>query len=305
MAKNTAGRPGLTQNIFNLLMLALSLINEPGYRLADKTAVATRLGLDVEATDRLFAMLEILASEEVLPVPLEFSKDGSEVSAEEKSEIFCKLRLTPAEWDAVSEALESLGIPRENPFHQALYAAAGPYDPEASPMDFETPEVIESLSRLTDAIPEGQPVTFDYVHVGSDVTQRRHVLPVELHPNAKRLYLKALDYDRGGQVRNFLVNNISHVTLEASRTLPESDAENNIVTLTFSDPIYYNLFEWNDSVVKSRPGETTVVIDMPWFGNDWLPRRIRACRGTCTTNSAELDERVAALSREPLPTVAP
>jgi predicted DNA-binding transcriptional regulator YafY len=301
MAKNPAGRPGLNQTVFNLLSLVLALLEAPGYQTAEKDVVSGRLGLDKAETGHLFALLEALSNEGVLPDPLEFSADGSAVYSTRNSNLSPRLRLTSREADAVAEALEALGVDADSPFSKSLLAAIGPSGSEPAEIA-EVPEVVDALSSLAYAVAQERDVTFDYVHVGGTGTpERRHVKPVELHPNSKRLYLKGLDYDREGNERNFLVNNISNVEILAPGRLDAAQAENNKVVLTFSDRTYYNLFEWNDSVLLSKEGEMPVVIETPWFGNDWLARRVRACRGTCTTDSEALDRRVAELRAEPLP----
>ena len=102
-------------------------------------------------------------------------------------------------------------------------------------------------------------------------------------------YLDAYDPSRQGE-RVFRLDRMTDVLIAPAEELPPEPRQTSPereVRITFRDRHYLELLAWPGLHVERDDG-SVVVTRIPYYGGEWLPRRIAACAGAAFTSDGEV-----------------
>ena len=295
-AKRGGGRKGSEELTRTLLALLGALDSEGDTITAD--AVASRLGISREKALRHIEMLCTVTNEQGTYLPLYMSDDGSEITLAFDGELRGRpCRLTVAETRALAHALDRIGLATDHPTRAALrssFAASGAADEDVSRIvaGDGAPEEADAISVCAQALLDGEGLTFPYQGAEDPIPRRRNVEPERLRHSDGHWYLDGYDVDRGGD-RSFRLDRMGEV--RASDTLvpvmePREPLERD-VELRFLDRTYLDVLDWPE-LHDLREVNGELVGTIPYYGGNWLVRRIAACGGGVTTSDFALAAQV-------------
>lgn len=295
----TSGRPGSLGEARELVALVASL-SEAGDALT-QDAVSSRLGVSAERASALIELVFTAAGADGARLPLVEETDGVTLAFSQGMR-GRRLRLTRSETVALAAALESLGVPTDDPLRARLEQSSS-----AEPVSEQLVERLVGgdaaacspvIEACADALARRSDLAFAYQKVEStEPAEERLVSPTRLHLEDGTWYLDAFDLHRQGE-RTFRIDRMAHPELRphAKRAgRPEPQRAQRLVRLTFADERYLSLLPWHDLRGAGHdPQSGAALFDTPFYGGAWLARMVAACGGTCTTTDPEL----AALVRD-------
>ena len=295
-ARRGGGRKGSEELTRTLLALLGALDSEGDTITAD--AVASRLGISREKALRHIEMLCTVTNEQGTYLPLYISDDGSEVTLAFDGELRGRpCRLTVAETRAIAHALDRIGLATDDPTRVALRSSfsANPAD-DGDVSRFLAgdggPEETEAISVCAQALLDGVALSFPYRGVEDPMPRRRTVEPERLRHSGSHWYLDGYDLDRGGE-RSFRLDRMGtpSVTDALPPSLEPREPVERDVELRFADRTYLDVLDWPD-LHDLHEDDGVLVGSIPYYGGEWLVRRIAACGGSVTTDDFALAAQV-------------
>lgn len=271
--------------------------------ILDVDTVSRRLCISREYAQQLLELIVTARGEEDTFIPLYYIKedDPSQVALAPSSQASGQpLRLTPAEHVALSSALNTLGLPNDDPLRQKIKDLAG----DGVPSDCDIQRCITSanasdafpaLMKCAEGMSDGKALRFEYQGSNDSHKHIRKVFPLSLQLVEGTWLLSAYDYARLAR-RSFRIDRMSSIHLipgkrPAELETPYGTTTQRSVNIQFEDPRYLTLFEWPGLKITShRNGVTSGVIPFYGASSKWLARHIAACGGTVTTDDQELNE---------------
>ena len=208
-----------------------------------------------------------------------------------------RVRLTASQAQACCEALDRLGIPRDETSRARIEAALYPLDFVAAPVSAQAAvddETLEILRKCAESIVGAEPgdnphevrqheVIFDYAGENDEkLVRRRHVIPLAIHIEEGAWCIDGHDLDAHG-MRHFEVARItnfnSHTKTAEKKTATISSREwdeNAYVGIVCNDEDAFNrLLSIEGAVCHDRKAR---VLRIPYGRADWLPRQLLALR---------------------------
>lgn len=246
-----------------------SLLNEPEQRIFDtlETLVfaydAASIRLDLHDS---YATLEIPASERLL-------------------------RLTSAEADALVDALQSMGLSREDELVKALVDTKtfletpgeerGPHLHTVT--EYADADVSQTVACACEDL-DHHVLQIEYRGTDNGSTQVRDVEPLRMFSENGHRYLQAFCLEADGW-RTFRIDRISSATLldrvfspRENAPRPSLDIDGECVA-TILVPAGRSLPNWKGMRASRAAEDGSVTIEMPWTGGNWLVRHIVALGG--------------------------
>lgn len=300
-----AGRPGALDEARELVALVASL-SEAGDALT-LDAVSSRLGVSPERAATLIELVLTAAGAEGSRLPLVEDPDGVTLAFSQGMR-GRRLRLTRAETIALAAALESLGVPDDDPLRRRLEDCTSEEPVSENLVErllgsADAPRA-SAIEACANALARRCDLAFSYrkPSLGGE-SEERLVSPRRLHLEDGTWYLDALDLRRQGK-RTFRLDRMDHPEPRPRATADEGSAgprEQRLVRLAFSDERYLSLLPWHDLRPAGRDERTgAALFDTPHFGGTWLARMVAACGGSCTTTDPELARQVRDCARSEL-----
>lgn len=228
------------------------------------------------------------------------------------------LRLTPAQAKACTRALDGIGMPKSHNLRQKLEQSFFPLDMS---IDNKTEPAAEQISaicealitcaqsitlakRTADSIPSISAPIVSFMYQGSNDTfaRTRRIVPLFLHAHEDTWLIEAFDIDAKAR-RTFrasliqephLTNQVSVVSL-GSPERPEGGK----VELTCNTYAASHVLTWDGAHVISQDGDS-LVIEVPYFRGDWLPRHVLSLGTNVTYKDARLSAEVRTIAAENL-----
>lgn len=271
--------------------------------ILDVDTISRRLCINREYAQHLLELIVTARGEEDTFIPLYYIKedDPSQVALTPRGQTSGQpIRLTPAEHVALSSALNTLGLPRDDPLRQKIKELAG----DGVPSDCDIQRCITSanasdafptLMKCAEGLSDGKALRFEYQGSNDSDKHIRKVFPLSLQLDEGTWLLSAYDYARLAR-RTFRIDRMSSIHLVPGERpteleTPYGTTTQRSVNIQFEDPRYLTLFEWPGlKVTGHRNGVTSGVIPFYGAGSKWLARHIAACGGTVTTDDQELNE---------------
>ena len=292
------GRKGGGERLRQMLVL-ISALDEAGDTLSVES-IRQRLSISREDAEKLMSMLVEVAGDEGSYVPLAMSDDGSEISlAYGDGAKGRAVRLTCAETFAILSALDQMGVPADDPMRKSVQEAFADTSVEAEDVErlsapLGTISAARTLEVCVRAIMDQTRLTFLYKGSRDDAARERTVDPTGVHQEDGIWYLDGFDIDRQAP-RVFRLDRASDAREKGKAEphpapRPNTDADHRLVTLTFDDAHYLDLFDWHETSRRDLP-DGSVVVRTPYLG-DWLPRHVAACGRHVSCNDAILMRRV-------------
>lgn len=296
MTRGAVGRPSADLRTRELIALIGALRDQGSSITAG--AISTRLGVSPERARELIMLILTSCTSTSAQLPLGISEDEDEL-------VLCfargvhgrPLRFTRGEAAAVEDALDLLGLPRDDALRDDVRAAYGPSGVDElgaaasrervdASLAHGQSEILEACSH---ALIEEAGLAFGYRGGSAGAPERRHVKPLALRVESERWYLDAYDYDREAG-RTFRIDRMAdpHVTGDMGADDPEASfGATRHVRIAFADEHLLELLEWPQLVIEGRE-RGRLVASIPYYGGPWLARRIAACGGSATTDDEEL-----------------
>lgn len=262
-------------------------------------AICERMGI---AEDEARSMMDIVcqASGESIGGLLISANDGeTEYTLQFPGRTGRPIRLTSAETIALLHALDVAGIDERDPLRARLEQAFSSADVESEEVRRalgSAQEHQEALLACARSIAESRSLSFRYQGMRDDTPRARRVLVRRVATEEGRWYAVALDLDLA-QERTFRVDRMTSWSVgKTVYDVPrEERQETRRVAITFSDPVYYQAFDWPGlEVVRGKDG--SLVGSIPYYdnGDTWLIRRICAGRGSITVDDERIMQQVRA-----------
>ncbi len=239
-----------------------------------------------------------------------------------------QLRLTPAQANAASTALDRLGIAPTSELRKSLEAAFFPKLTQedqgvrkdtagrdavatSAPHAPSTSGTLETCARAivrgTRTRPDahdvrGPVLSFGYRGANDPMTRTRRVVALRLRVHEGEVMLDAYDLDARGE-RTFRVGQMEHPALgEARHTVPvgsEGKTSERVVRVSCREPATDKVLGWEGVHILAR-GKGTTVVEVPYFRGDWLPRQLLSLGGLVTVDDEKLLREMRAIAREDL-----
>lgn len=303
-----AGRKGGMQEARELVAI-ISSLDHTGDSL-DVTAIAGRLGISEQDARHRMDLILAAGGEGAAVLPLSEEENSGRLTLEGGSGNHARrLRLTTSETVAVEAALNQMGIPANAPLRQKIAASLSsqrPGEPETTKTAKVTPpegssHTAEVLLQCSKAIAQLGMLDFSYQGIADKTPQQRHVDPRGLRNADGSWYLDAYDPSRQG-TRVFRLDRMTNVHIAPAEQLPPEAARTTVarvVRIEFHDRHYLELLAWPGLHVDRDDG-SVVRAHIPYYGGEWLPRRIAACGGTAHTNDGEVNSLAIAYAHRKL-----
>lgn len=305
------GRPDALSEARDLMSLLGALSREGD--MIDAETISARMGISHDQARKLLNLVLTSgsATQEYLPLS---SSDDSEtlLLISDRGVRGRPLRLTQQESIALVAALNTLGVPQEDPIRSTIHSGFDTSDINVetitrtlAPLDTTAPN--EALVSCVDALLSGCGISFSYRGLADDDQHVRHVIPQLLRHLDGHWYLDAFDLDRQN-ARTFRVDRMQDVHLSDLKEQPipstipaRGKGLTRLVELIFHDKTYLTLFDWPGLEVLDQQKDC-ITARIPYYNNagTWLIRRIAACAGTVTTGDRQLASAVAQYARDQL-----
>ena len=305
--RDSAGRPGGSQ-LTRLMLAILGGLSEDG-DMVNVHAVARRFSNSDDFAERLLESIKVLPAGEEFFLPLYFKDGDPDVALMGGGVRGRRLRLTKDETFALLAAFDRIGISEGNTLRKSIeetMVAPGVSTSEAQRTDAPSGggDTV-ALERCVAALCAGRRIRFLYQGRLDAIPLERHVVPTGIRQSEGAWYVDALDVTRGVS-RTFRSDRISGVEDEgpADRDRRSPEEGSRFVTIRFSDPSVLVTLWWPGlEVLEDHDG--SVLARIPYYGGDWLARRLAACGGTATTDDPELSRLVAEVAEGLLSTLSP
>lgn len=304
-----AGRKGGLQEARELVAI-ISSLDHAGDSL-DVETIAGRLGISEQDARHRMDLILAAGGEGAAVLPLSEGQDNDRLTLEGSSGSHVRrLRLTKSETVAVKAALDQMEIPADAPLRQKIAAslssqhsteAQAPAPPSEGGDESGNYRTAEALLQCSKAIAQLGMLDFSYQGVADKAPRRRHVDPRGLRNADGVWYLDAYDPSRQGE-RVFRLDRMTDVLIVSAEELPpepQQTSPEREVRITFRDRHYLELLAWPDLHVERDDG-SVVVTRIPYYGGEWLPRRIAACAGAAFTSDGEVKALAIAYARRKL-----
>lgn len=293
-----AGRKGGLQEARELVAI-ISSLDHTGDSLDVKT-IAGRLGISEQDARHRMDLILAAGGEGAAILPLSEGQDSGRLTLEGSSGSHARrLRLTRSETVAVRAALDQMEIPANAPLRQKIAASLSSQHPtngramatssEKTPTT-GNPHTAEALLQCSKAIAQLGMLDFSYQGVADKAPRRRHVDPRGLRNTDGAWYLDAYDPSRQGE-RVFRLDRMTDVLIAPGEELPpepQRASTEREVRIFFRDRRYLELLAWPGLRVERDEG-SAVFARIPYYGGEWLPRRIAACAATASTIDREVN----------------
>ena len=292
--RDGAGRPGSSE-MTRIILAILGGLSEEG-DMVNAHAVARRFSNSEDFAERLMESIKVLPAGEEFFLPLYFKDGDPDMALIEDGVRGRRLRLTRDETIALVAALDRVGISEGNSLRKRISAsmvAAGVSEDEAERCDAPSGDGDTTpLEACVRALCAGRRVGLLYQGRLDAEPRWRTVDPTGLHQAEGMWYVDAFDVDRQG-MRAFRADRIHDVEERGTATRHEqaASAQARLVDVCFRDPSVLTTLWWPGLEVVSQEGDR-VTARIPYYGGDWLARRLAACGGTATTDDPELARRV-------------
>ncbi len=307
-----AGRKGGLQEARELVAI-ISSLDGTGDSL-DVAAIAGRLGISEQDARHRMELILSASSEGAAVLPLSMDDANKRLILEGGSGSHARrLRLTRSETVAVQAALNQMGIPADAPLRQKVAASLAPSDPDDA-LVVHTPDtnanvpkasdsmcVAEAILLCSKAIAQLGMLDFSYQGTADKEPRRRHVDPRGLRNTDFTWYLDAYDPSRQGD-RLFRLDRMADIHIVPAEEVspePQESSSARMVRLAFRDRHYLDLLAWPGLRIDRDEG-SVIHARIPYYGGEWLPRRVAACAGTVTTSDGEVNTLVVAYARRKL-----
>lgn len=333
-ARGTRGRPraaGLGTDIATLCVLAREGSTTSAADLAALLDISERRAQETLRTISTETVVSSRSDDVLGPiVPLcNVGENGQVTRVDAPSHARMRqLRLTPAQAEAASTALDRLGIAPTSELRKSLEAAFFPKliqegqgvrkdtagrDAVATsaPHAPSTSGTLETCARVivrgTRTRPDahdvrGPVLSFGYRGANDPMTRTRRVVALRLRVHEGEVMLDAYDLDARGE-RTFRVGQMEHPALgEARHTVPvgsEGKTSERVVRVSCREPATDKVLGWEGVHILAR-GKGTTVIEVPYFRGDWLPRQLLSLGGLVTVDDEGLLREMRAIAREDL-----
>lgn len=224
------------------------------------------------------------------------------------------IRLTRAEYVALTAALDQIGVAPDDALRQKVRSLCGADSLSATDINRSIEAVTnrpdhDVILTCSEAIIDSMDLSFRYQGTNDSSCHQRDVRPHSLSMRRGSWILEAYDYRRRG-TRSFRTDRMADLvicdlsdSIESTGTRVSSDdrakttSGTHLVTLYFSDPAFLTILEWPHITVLTRTPEC-ITARIPYYENgDWLPHHIAACGGTITTDDQTLSLRVRECAR--------
>ena len=301
-----AGRKGGLQEARELVAI-ISSLDHAGDSL-DVTTIAGRLGISKQDARHRMDLILAAGGEGAAILPLSEGQDSGRLTLEGGSGNHARrLRLTTSETVAVEAALNQMGIPANAPLRQRIAASlSSPRSNEAETARPTTTHgddshTAENLLQCSKAIAQLGMLDFSYQGLADKTPQRRHVDPRGLRNTDGSWSLDAYDPSRQG-ARVFRLDRMKDVHIAPAEELPPEDERTTaerVVRIVFHNRHYLDLLAWPGLHVDRDDG-SVVHARIPYYGGEWLPRRVAACGGTAHTNDGEVNSLAIAYAHRKL-----
>lgn len=221
------------------------------------------------------------------------------------------VRLSAAESRALAAALETAGLPAEDPLHTKLLGSAA--WAEADPEELErlvraagtAGPGAEALKTLSLALEERAAVRIAYHGAGRTDATERVVEPMGLVSERGSWYLEAFCRS-AGTLRTFRVDRIREATALTERFEPRALSPAGTAFVRAGLPVARILLsageqvsdrEWPGMRLAEERDDGTFVVEVPYAGTGWIARQVVARLGAAEVlEPAEVREAVAALA---------
>jgi len=223
------------------------------------------------------------------------------------------VRLSAAESRALAAALETAGLPAEDPLHTKLLGSAA--WAEADPEELErlvraagtAAPGAEALKTLSLALEEHTVVRIVYHGAGRSDASERVVEPMGLVNERGAWYLEAF-CRRAGTLRTFRVDRIREATTLTERFEPRALSPAGTAFVRAGLPVARILLspgeqvsdrEWPGMRLAEERDDGSFVVEVPYAGTAWIARQVVARLGAAEVLApAEVRQAVAMLSDE-------
>lgn len=300
-SKRNSGPDAITK-VRQLITLAGAL-NQQG-EVTTAQQVADALGVDFEQARHLIMLMSMGSGESYDYLPVVIDDDYDEVFLVEGAQLRVpRVRLTRSETLALRAALTELGVPSDDPLAVTLATtyASPTFTTDDIARSLEIPSSDSEISELricSQAIADGNSLSFSYTPVAGGPTSQRRVMPLQVRRSDDSWYLDAYDllredmrvfrFDRMGSI---LVCNPPEQGVPAVVQRHEQ-----LVIVRFNDPFYLDLFHWEGLEVLRRRGSSTIC-RLPYYGGSWLVRHLVACAGCVQISDEDLAAQVLDMAR--------
>ena len=264
--------------------------------------VAKRFSNSDDFAERLLESIKVLPAGEEFFLPLYFQDGDPDVALMEGGVRGRRLRLTRNETIALLAAFDRVGISESNRLRKAVsesMASSEVSADEANRTDGPSgPGDTTPLELCVRALCTRRRVSFAYQGRLDATPHRRTVDPTGIHQAEGSWYVDAFDVDRRGMraFRSDRIADVVEVGPSEDHGAPCQESER-LVTVRFEDPSVLTTLWWpNLEVVEEKDGH--VVARIPYYGGDWLARRLAACGGTATTDDPELAARTQVVASQ-------
>lgn len=333
-ARGTRGRPraaGLGEDIAALCVLAREGSTTSETDLAALLDISERRAQETLRTISTETVVSSRADDVLGPiVPLcNVGENGQVTRVDAPSHARMRqLRLTPAQADAASAALDRLGIAPTSELRKSLEAAffpklaqedrgvrkdtagrdaaatGAPHAPSAGgTLETCARAIVRGTRTRPDAHDVRGPVlSFGYRGANDPMTRTRRVVALRLRVHEGEVILDAYDLDARGE-RTFRVGQMEYPALgEVRHTVPvgsEGKTSERVVRVSCRGPATDKVLGWEGVHILSR-GKGTTVVEVPYFRGDWLPRQLLSLGGLVTVDDEGLLREMRAIAREDL-----
>lgn len=301
-----AGRKGGLQEARELVAI-ISSLDHAGDSL-DVTTIAGRLGISEQDARHRMDLILAAGGEGAAILPLSEGQDSGRLTLEGGSGNHARrLRLTTSETVAVEAALNQMGIPANAPLRQRIAASLSSQRSNEAETARPTTthgddsHTAENLLQCSKAIAQLGMLDFSYQGLADKTPQQRHVDPRGLRNTDGSWYLDAYDPSRQG-ARVFRLDRMKDVHIAPAEELPPEDERTTaerVVRIVFHNRHYLDLLAWPGLHVDRNDG-SVVHAHIPYYGGEWLPRRVAACGGTAHTNDGEVNSLAIAYAHRKL-----
>ncbi|MEE8674347.1 transcriptional regulator [Tractidigestivibacter scatoligenes] len=304
-----AGRKGGLQEARELVAI-ISSLDHAGDSI-DVATIAGRLGISEEEARHRMELILSAGGEGAAVLPLSADAGNGRLTLEGGAGNHARrLRLTKSETIAMQAALNQMGIPADAPLRKKLSSSLSPtgvsnahadYSPDdgGGITDSNKSQVGETILTCSKAISQLGMLDFTYQGIADDAPRRRHVDPRGLRNTNGAWYLDAYDPSRHGE-RVFRLDRMTGVSVAPAEEVgsePEESVGTRSIRVTFHDRHYLELLDWPGLRVERDDG-SVVYTRIPYYGGDWLPRRIAACAGTAYASDGEVNSLAVAYARK-------
>lgn len=311
MADGRTTRSGRTNALDEAreLVTLLGSLSERGDAIS-ATTIAARLGVTIAQARKLIDLLVSSGSQTQEYLPLATNDDDADTLVLISSSGLRgrPLRLTKSETIAINAALNTIGVPQDDPLRSKLRVGLSSDDIDEqwvqqalAPID---ESIMQALSTSVQALLQSARMTFLYRGSEDLKYAVRIVCPLAIRRFQGHWYVEAFDAARQG-MRTFRIDRMRDAAIIDGAHAPSgvaavpsmvgesgtatSGTEPRSITLVFLDRKYLDLFAWPGLQVISEEGNR-ITAQIPYYENHpfWLTRRIAACGGDVQV----MDERI-------------